>query len=63
MTHLALQRGSQISGVNSIALRKEIGERLRISLDQTSVETPPHLLSLVNGLHDEDARVRPGLNA
>jgi hypothetical protein len=60
MTHLALHRGSQISLVNSIALRKEIGERLRTSLDQTSVEMPPHLLLLVKGLHDEDAKMRPG---
>ena len=58
MTHLALQNGSQISGVNSIAIRKEIGERLRTSLDQTSVEMPPHLLLLMKGLQDEPARMR-----
>jgi hypothetical protein len=53
----------QINHIHSIALRKEIGERLRTSLDQTSIEMPPHLLLLMKGLHDEPARVRTGLNA
>jgi hypothetical protein len=37
----------QISHVNSIALREQIGERLRFELDSDRIDTPLHLLELM----------------
>ena len=56
MTYSVPQGDGQISRVHSLALRTEIGERLRTSLDQGLVEMPPHLLMLMKRLRDEPAR-------
>jgi len=62
MTCSARKGDSQISAANSVALRTEIGERLRTSLDQRLVAMPPDLIVLVKRLCDEPARSRRGPN-
>jgi hypothetical protein len=39
-----------------LALCKEIGERLGISMGQMSIEMPPHLMMLMKRLRDENSR-------
>ena len=53
MTFPVPENDDRIDRVHSAALRKEIGERLRISLDQRQVEMPPNLLKLMEQLRDE----------
>jgi hypothetical protein len=50
MTYSARQDDGSIDRVNNLALSKEIGERLRISLDQKRIEMPPNLVALVKQL-------------
>ena len=45
----------QISRAHSVALRTEIGERLRTSMDQEVVAMPPHLQALMKRLGEERA--------
>lgn len=52
------QDEGQIGRVNSMALREEIGERLRCDLDRAQTDTPPHLLQLTKRFHDGLAGVR-----
>jgi len=60
MTYCAHEGDAQISRVHSVALCKEIGDRLRTSLDQNPVQMPPHLILLMARLRDEPSI---GLNA
>jgi hypothetical protein len=53
MTYFATDSKAQSSRLYNAAIRKEIGERLRACLDQDSIEAPPHLLTLMERLHDE----------
>jgi hypothetical protein len=55
MTYFATQAKAQISRLDSAAIRKEIGERLRACLDQGANEAPPHLARLMERLGDEPA--------
>jgi hypothetical protein len=48
MTHSA-----QISRTDNLALRKEIGERLGLSLDRKPAGMPPHLALLVRQWREE----------
>jgi hypothetical protein len=50
MTFIAPPDYSPISRVTNAAICAEIGERLRISLDQRLVEMPPNLRLLVERL-------------
>jgi hypothetical protein len=63
MPYSAPQGDVHIGSINSAALRKEIGERLRASLNQNLVETPPHLLLLMKHLRDEPTQIRVDLKA
>jgi len=56
MTYSTPQGDGQISHDYSVALRTEIGERLRASLDQGLVAMPPHLLALMKRLREERER-------
>jgi hypothetical protein len=47
MSYTALQADGQISRVHTMALSKEIGERLRFGLASERTVTPPHLLKLM----------------
>jgi hypothetical protein len=47
MTYFVPQGDIRIDAVHSLALRKAIGERFQVSLDQRRIAMPPHLLSLV----------------
>ncbi len=52
MTDATHQGDGQISRVNNLALRQEVGERLRYSLDLDIGEMPLHLLLLMERLSD-----------
>jgi hypothetical protein len=62
MTHAA-----QISPIHNAALRKEISERLGISLDRKPAGMPPHLAKLMRQWREESEQScseledRPGL--
>ena len=56
MTYSAPQGDGQISHDYSAALRTEIGERLRTSLDEGVVAMPRHLLALMKRLREERER-------
>jgi hypothetical protein len=62
MTCSARKGDSQISRVHNVAVRTEIGEGLRISMDQRLVAMPPHLLMLMTRLRDEPARSQRDTN-
>lgn len=47
MFQTAPQGDGQISRVNCMAIREEIGERLRSELDQDRTDTPLQLLQLM----------------
>jgi hypothetical protein len=47
MSHTAPKGDGQISRVHSMALREEIGERLRSDLDSYRTDTPLHLLQVM----------------
>ena len=47
MSQTAPQGDGQISRVNCIAIRAEIGERLRSELDRNLTDTPMQLLQLM----------------
>ena len=47
MSHTAPKGDGEISRVHNMALREEIGERLRSDLDPDSTDTPLHLLQLM----------------
>lgn len=47
MSHPAPTGDGSISRAHSLALRKEIGERLRFDLDRDITDPPPHLLRLM----------------
>jgi hypothetical protein len=59
MTHCAHEGVGQISRLHNAALCKEIGERLRASLNQEPVRMPPHLAILMAQLRDEPGPIRP----
>ena len=63
MTYSAPQTRAQISGLHSAAIRKEIGERLRVCLDQGPIGTPPHLVRLMERLRDEPVRIQRNFSA
>jgi hypothetical protein len=63
MTYSAPQAGAQISRLDSTAILKEIGERLRVWLDQGAIEAPPHLVSLMERLDNEPVRIQRNLCA
>ena len=52
MIHPAHQADVRISHVHNAALRKEITERLVISLGQKPVGMPPHLIVLIRQLRE-----------
>jgi hypothetical protein len=58
MSYTKPQDDGQIGRVHSMALREEIGERLRVDPDRALTDTPPHLLQLMKCFHDETAGVR-----
>jgi hypothetical protein len=58
MPYSTPQDDGQIGRSNSMALRAEIGERLRCDLDRSQTDTPPHLLQLMKCFHGETAKVR-----
>lgn len=45
----------QISYVHNLALCREIGERLGISMGGMPMEVPPHLMRLMNRLREESS--------
>ena len=47
MSHTAPKGDGSISRAHNLALRKEIGERLRANLDLDLTDTPLHLLQLM----------------
>ncbi len=47
MSCSVLRGDNDIDGVNNLALRNEIGEQLRVSLDQRNIAMPPNFVSLV----------------
>jgi hypothetical protein len=47
MSHTALGDDGQLGRLHTIALSKEIGERLRFDLDSDRTDTPLHLLQLM----------------
>jgi hypothetical protein len=47
MSHTTSKGDGQISRVHSMALREEIGERLRFDLAPGRTDTPLHLLQLM----------------
>jgi hypothetical protein len=47
MSYTAPESDGQISRVHNMALREEIGERLRSDLDPDRIDTPLHLLQLM----------------
>lgn len=47
MSHTARQGDGQISREHTLALSKEIGERLRLGMDSERTVTPLHLLQLM----------------
>jgi hypothetical protein len=57
MTYSAPQGDARISRLHSVALRKEIGERLRTCPDQRLVEMPSRLVMLMKRLRDEQFNV------
>jgi hypothetical protein len=62
MTYSAHEGDGQISRVHNMALCKEVGERLRTSLDQKPAPMPPHLLMLMARLRDEPSTIQPRPN-
>jgi hypothetical protein len=59
MTYPAHEGDGQISHVHSVAICKEIGERLGASLDRKPVRMPPHLIMLMTRFRDEPSRIQP----
>jgi hypothetical protein len=59
MTYSAHEGDGQISRVHNMAICKEVGERLRTSLDQKPAPMSPHLLMLMARLREEPARIQP----
>ena len=59
MTYLAQ---GQINRVHSMAICKEIGERLGTRLDQTPLGNSPQLITLVRKLRDAPYRIPPDRN-
>lgn len=53
MTCSAPEQDGRISHVHSLALRTEIGERLRTSLARQPVAPSPALLTLMTRLHEQ----------
>jgi hypothetical protein len=47
MSHTAPKGDGSIGRAHNLALRKEIGERLRADLDLDPTDTPLHLLQLM----------------
>jgi hypothetical protein len=58
MSYTAPQGDGRISRVHSMALREEIGERLRAVLDRDPADMPTHLLQLMKRFHDEPAGIQ-----
>jgi len=61
MTYPAHEDDGQISRVHSVALCKEIGERLGPCLDQQPVRPSPDLILLMRRLRDEPCRTQPDI--
>jgi hypothetical protein len=59
MTHPAQQGDVEISRAHNAALRKEISERLGISLDLKSAQMPPHLAMLMRQWRDRPSNGLP----
>lgn len=59
MTYPAHHGDVQISRAHNLAVRKEISERLGISLGQAPTGMPPHLVMLMNRLRDEPPDTEP----
>lgn len=57
MTYSAHEGEGQIGRVHNKALCKEVGERLRISLDQKPAPMSPHLLTLMARLREDKGTV------
>ena len=55
MTYLAHESDASLSRVHSLAICREIGERLRTGMDQASVQMPPRLVLLMARLRDENS--------
>jgi len=62
MTNPAHEGHSRISREHSVALCKEIGERLGTCLDQKPARMPPHLIVLMTRLRGRPSRVQPDPN-
>ena len=56
MTYPPHQDDVQISHVHNLALCKEIGERLGISMGQMPIGMPSHLMMLMKRLRDENSK-------
>jgi hypothetical protein len=56
MTYPAHEGLIRISSVHGAAIRKEIGERLRIGLNRISGRLPPRLARLISRLRDDGRR-------
>ena len=50
MTYSVSQEDGRIDRIHSLAMRSEIGERLKASLGLTSIDTAPRLVSLLRRL-------------
>jgi hypothetical protein len=59
MTYSAQKGDVQISGANSLALRREIADRLGASLDRKPAQLPPHLTMLMDRFRDEPGADQP----
>jgi hypothetical protein len=58
MTNPSHEGDSQISRVHSMAICREIGDRLGTSLLQKPVRMSPHLIALMKRLRDGPDRIR-----
>ena len=54
MTNFAQSGDVQIDRTHNAAIRREIGDRLRISLNAERLPLPPRLLSLMDRLAADD---------
>jgi hypothetical protein len=63
MAYPAHEGDGRISGVDGVALRRKIADRLGASLDRKPVQLPPHLTVLMDRLRDEPSELQPDLNS
>jgi hypothetical protein len=62
MTNSARLNDIRIDRVHSMAIRREIGDRLRIALNAERVQMTPSLLDLVDRLAAQDRTMGPKLH-